>query len=203
MNVFNKILPYSTFGQLSLALFMICVISGIVLAIPYDINDPYTSISLFVLINPAAILFRNIHYWSANFFMVLSLIHIWDHFSRKKKIKIKPAIWFRLSVGVLVIFLAMLTGFLLKADADSMQARRILQELIDGIPLIGSFLSVSLLGSTESLQVIYVHHIATFTIFIAIIILEHTKSIWPKLKETIIIAAILVLISWLFQTPLT
>jgi quinol-cytochrome oxidoreductase complex cytochrome b subunit len=202
MNVFKKILPKSTFGQLSLALFMICVISGIILAIPFDINDPYTSISLFVLINPAAVLFRNMHYWSANFFLVFSLIHIWDHFSREKKIKIKPAIWFRLSIGVLVIFLAMLSGFLLKADADSMQARRILQELIDGIPLIGSFLSVSLLGSTESLQLIYVHHIATFTIFIAIIILEHTKSIWPKLKEIVIVTAIIILISWLFQAPL-
>mgnify|MGYP002397906514 CR=1 FL=1 len=195
-------MPYSTFGQLSLALFVICLISGVVLAIPYDINDPYTSISLFVLINPAAVLFRNMHYWSANFFLVFSLIHIWDHFSKNKNIKIKPAIWFRLSLGVLVIFLAMLTGFLLKADADSMQARRILHELINGIPFIGSFLSVSLLGSTESLQLIYVHHIATFTIFIVIIILEHTKSIWPKLNETIIISAIIIFISWLFQTPL-
>jgi hypothetical protein len=181
---------------------MICVVSGIVLAIPYDVSDPYASISLFILINPSAVLFRNIHYWSANFFLVFSLIHIWDHFSNKKKIKIKPAIWFRLSVGVLVIFLAMLTGFLLKADADSMQARRILNELIYGIPFIGSFLSVSLLGSAESLQLIYVHHIATFTIFIAVIILEHTKSIWPKLKETVIVTAIVILISWLFQTPL-
>jgi len=148
------------------------------------------------------VLFRNIHYWSANLFLVFGLIHIWDHFSHIKKIKMKPAVWFRLSIGVLVIFLAMLTGFILKGDADSLQARRILQELIDGLPFIGSFLSVSLLGSTESLQLIYVHHIATFTIFIAIIILEHTKSIWPKLKETVIVSAIIITISWLFQTPL-
>ena len=202
MGFFKKILPYSTFGQLSIALFMICVVSGILLAIPYDVENPYASISLMMLINPAASLFRNIHYWSANIFLIFSLVHIWDHFSMGNKIKIKPIIWFRLSIGVFIIFLVMLTGFLLKADADSLQARRILNELINGIPLIGSFLSTSLLGTTESLQLIYVHHIATFTIFLVIIILEHTKSIWPKLKETVLVTTAIIIISFLFETPL-
>ena len=202
MSFFKKILPWSTFGQLSLALFLVCVLSGIVLAIPFDINDPYNSISLFILINPAASLFRNIHYWSANIFLVFVLVHIWDHFSRNYKIKISKALWFRLSVGVLVIFLAMLTGFLLKADADSLQARRILDELIKAVPLAGSFLSVSLFGASESLQVVYVHHIATFTVFIAIIILEHNRTIWPPLKETVIVTVVLLALSFFFRAPL-
>jgi len=187
---------------MSLALFLICLLSGILLAIPYDVNDPYGSISLLMLINPAGSLFRNIHYWSANLFLVFILIHIWDHFSRNNKINISKAVWFRLSIGVLVIFLAMLTGFLLKADADSLQARRILDKLINGIPLIGSFFSTSLFGTSDSLQVVYVHHIATFTIFIVIIILEHNKTFWPGLKETIIVALGLILIGYFFRAPL-
>ena len=202
MSFFKKILPWSTFGQMSLVLLLVCLVSGILLAIPFDINNPYNSISLLILVNPSASWLRNIHYWSANIFLVFALIHIYDHFSRNYKIKISRGIWFRLSIGVLVIFLAMLTGFLLKADADSLQARRILDELIKGIPLVGSFLSVSLFGASESLQVVYVHHIATFTIFIVIIILEHNKTIWPPLKETVIVMLFLLVVSFFFQAPL-
>ncbi len=187
---------------MSLALFLVCLFSGIILAIPYDINKPYVSISLLMLVNPSASLIRNIHYWSANLFLVFILIHIWDHFSRNNKIKVSKSIWFRLSIGVLVIFLAMLTGFLLKADADSLQARRILDQLIKGIPFIGSFLSVSLFGSSGSLQVVYVHHIATFTIFIVIIILEHNRTIWSPLKETVIVTLFLLAFSFFFRAPL-
>ncbi len=178
------------------------MVSGILLAIPYDVDEAYASISLIMLINPAATLFRNMHYWSANFFLVFTLIHIWDHFSRKTKLRIKPGIWLRLSIGVLIILLAMLTGFLLKADADSLQARRILNDLMDGIPYIGSLLSASLLGTSDSLQVIYVHHIATFTLFIAIIIMEHNRTIWPGLKETVWVTIFILIFSLLFNTPL-
>ncbi len=181
---------------------MICVVSGIFLAIPYDVDNAYTSISLMLLLNPAATLFRNMHYWSANFFLVFSLIHIWDHFSRKAKIKLKSGIWLRLSIGVLIILLAMLTGFLLKADADSLQARRILNDLVSGIPFIGSLLSASLLGTSDSLQVIYVHHIATFTLFITIIIMEHNRTIWPGLKETVWVTVFIMIFSLIFSTPL-
>jgi len=202
LELLKKIWPFSSFGQISLALLLICVVSGILLAVPYDVNDAYASISLMMLINPAAILFRNMHYWSANFFLVFSLIHIWDHFSAKAGIKLKSGIWLRLSIGVLIILLAMLTGFLLKADADSLQARRILNDLVGGIPFIGSLLSASLLGISDSLQVIYVHHIATFTLFIVIIIMEHHKTIWPGLKETIWVTAFVLVLSFLFVAPL-
>ena len=78
---------------------------------------------------------------------------------------------FRLSIGVLIIFLAMLSGFLLKGDADSLQARQILESLTLQIPVFGKSLAFSLLGQSGSFQLIYVHHIATFTIFIAIVMI--------------------------------
>ena len=169
----------TTYGRFSLALFVICIVSGIFIAIPYNVNKPYESISLIMIANPVASLFRNLHYWSAQLFLILSMLHIYDHFSRKEGIRLKPGLWARLSVGVLIILLAMLTGFLLKADADALQARRILNSLITGIPLVGNLLDYSLLGKEGNFQLIYVHHIATFTIFIAVIVFEHTRKFWP------------------------
>ncbi len=198
----KNILAKTTYGQISLASLAISIVSGIFLAIPFDIENPFLSISSMMVLNPAASFIRNLHFWSSQFFLVFSLIHIWDHFSKSDEIKIKKGVWLRLSLGVLIIFLAMLTGFLLKGDADSKQAWRILDSLITSIPLVGNALSYSLLGNEGSLQLIYIHHIATFTIFIAIITFEHSRKIWPKANTFIIVVLITSVFAFLFTAPL-
>ncbi len=202
MKAIKKILAQTTYGQLTIALFLICVVSGVFLAIPYDVSNAYESVSSMRIANPAASLFRNLHYWSAQLFLIFTFLHMWDHFKKKEKIKLKKSIWLRLSFGVLIIFLAMLTGFLLKGDADSEQARRILESLTTGIPFIGNLLAYSLLGKEGSYQLIYVHHIATFTIFIAVMIFEHSRKIWPRWGEFVVTLFILLILSYYFSAPL-
>ena len=202
MKLRADILKDSSWGQFSTAMFMICVASGVFIAITYDVKDPYASLSTLMIANPAASFFRNLHYWSAQLFLVFSFIHIYDHVRKKEGIRLKKAVWARLSIGVLIILLAMLTGFLLKADADSIQAGRILDSLISSIPLAGNLLSWSLLGNEENYQLIYVHHIATFTIFLAIIIFEHSRKIWPKWKEFTISLLLISIPGFFVSAPL-
>ncbi|MBN2614521.1 MAG: hypothetical protein JXR71_02395 [Bacteroidales bacterium] len=198
-----KILPpRSTYGSLSLAFFSFVLLSGILLAIPFNVDKAYTSISELVVMNPWASFTRNLHYWSSQLFLIFSLLHFYDHFHKKSQIGLKKALAFRLALGVLIIFLAMITGFLLKADADSLQARQILFTLTERIPLIGKILAFSLLGKAGSFELIYVHHIATFTIFLTIIIIEHAKRIWPSALDFIIAFLILVTLSYFWSAPL-
>ncbi|PIY34449.1 MAG: hypothetical protein COZ08_01850, partial [Bacteroidetes bacterium CG_4_10_14_3_um_filter_42_6] len=198
----HKLITKTTFGQLSLALLIICVVSGIFLVVPYNVNDAYGSISFLMLTNPAASLFRNIHFWSAQFFLLFTVIHLYDHFTRKKAIKLNMALWFRLTIGVLIIFLAMITGFILKGDADAGQAQRIFSGLVTRIPLIGEMIRQTFLGDGESLQFIYVHHIATFTIFIIIVVMEHAPTIWPRLRDFVITMTSILILSVLLMAPL-
>ena len=93
MKVLRKIRIDTTYGQLSLALFTICVVSGIFLAIPYNVEKPYESISILMIANPAASLFRNLHYWSAQLFLIFIMVHIYDHFSKKEGIRLKKGLW--------------------------------------------------------------------------------------------------------------
>ena len=202
MKKLKDILSKTTYGQITLASLVICIISGILLALPYDIGDPFLSISSMMILNPAASFIRNLHFWSAQFFLIFSLIHIWDHFNKSNEIKIKKAVWLRLSLGVMIIFLAMLTGFLLKGDADSKQAWRILDSLLSSIPLMGNVLSFSFLGDEGSLQLVYIHHIATLTIFIAVISFEHSRKVWPKASTFVVVSLITSLIAFLFTAPL-
>ena len=192
----------TTFGTYALAMFWLVLLSCVMLAIPFDVKDPYFSISNIMVSNPWASFIRNYHYWSSQFFLILSLIHLYDHFHYKTKIGLKSGIAFRLSLSLLIIFLAMITGFLLKGDADSVQARQILQTLSERIPLIGESLAYSLLGSPESYQLIYVHHIATFTVFIAIAMVEHSRKFWPPVMDFVVSTLATFAISYFLSAPL-
>ncbi|WP_337872049.1 hypothetical protein [Ignavibacterium sp.] len=170
------------FGNIATASFIIAVLSGVLLALPFDVKNPYESISFFLIVNPSAVFFRNVHYWSAQIFLMFTVLHIVDHLRRKTEYKIKDGVWLRLTVSLLISFYVMLSGFILKADADSQQAFRIFEALLNEIPLIGKSISLTLLGSEGDLQIIYVNHIATATVILSVIIIEHSRIIWPRLS---------------------
>ncbi len=190
-----------TFGTLSIALFLLVLVSGVLLMIPFKVSKPYFSINGMLLENPWASLLRNFHFWSSQFFLVFSFIHIADHY-RRKKIGFKTGVGFRLAFGILIIFLAMLTGFLLKGDADSLQARQILETLLTRIPLIGKSLAFSFLGTDDSFLFIYIHHIVTLTVFIGYFIVEHSRKFRPPFKDFVIAFFLVLIFSYLFTAPL-
>ena len=198
---YAKILNF-TYGQISFAAFLIAAISGVFLAIPFDIKNPIDSLSYMLLTNPGGVFFRNVHYWSAQLFLIFSILHIYDHLKKSTEKEINEGVWLRLTFSLIVIFFVMLSGFIIKADADSIQAKRIITSLIDIIPFIGKELSVSLFGPVNNYQILYVHHIATATIFLLLIIIEHAKSIWPKLRLVLYLLPILIFVGYLFPPGL-
>ncbi len=193
---------FDTYGSIASAMFLICAVSGIVLAVPYDVNTPFESISLLMIANPWAVFFRNIHYWSAQFFLIFTFLHLWEHLKLNSEKTQQHGIWLRLSISILIVFFVMITGFILKADADSFQAQRIISSLVSKFPLIGKTISFGLFGNENDFQIIYVHHIATATIILAIIIWEHAKTLWIRLQTFLISLALLTFISLLFNAPL-
>jgi quinol-cytochrome oxidoreductase complex cytochrome b subunit len=192
----------STYGQIAFASFLIAAISGVLIAIPFDIKNPFDSISIILLTNPAANLFRVIHYWSAQFFLVFTILHFWDHLTLSTEKNVRKGVWLRLTIALLVIFYAMLSGFILKGDADSIQAKNILTTLLQKIPLIGNELSYSLLGSEKDFQIPYIQHIAAATIFLWIIAVEHSKVFWPKLRIVLLLIPIFIAIGFFFPPSL-
>ena len=195
-------LKYDSWGFLGIANFLICVLSGVFLAIPFDVQDPLDSITKMLLTNPGASFLRNAHYWSAQLFLIFTILHTWEYLKTEKSKKAKKGVWFRLVVSLFFVFYVMISGFILKADMDSLQARRIIDALAGSVPVIGDLLAYSLIGRTGSFQVLYIHHIALATIFLAIIILEHAKTIWTKGRTFFITALIIALLSLLFRAPL-
>lgn len=191
---------FDTFGYISVAMFLIALLSGVILAVSYEVGDPEKSISLLLLSNPAASFIRNIHYWGAQFFLIFTLLHIWEHLIISSERKLKIGIWFRLAAALFVALFVMITGFILKGDSDSAQALRIVDSLIRTTPLLGNMLGDVFIGS-GGYELIYVHHIATASIFLFIIIFEHSKVIWGKPKTFFYSLLLIVFLSIQF-TPL-
>jgi len=189
-----------TAGSVATASFVICAISGIFLAIPYKIADPFDSVSLILLDNPSAAFFRNIHYWSAQLFLVFTLLHIIDHFIQNTEFIVGKGIWTRLILSLPVVFFVMISGFILKGDPDALSAHAVLSGLLNKIPFAGSLINDSLLVSGSSLELVYIHHVASATIILIIIIIEHSRRIWP-LPSTFIILLLSTLILSFFLHP--
>jgi len=197
-----NLLLFDTYGNIALASFVICIVSGVFLAVPYDVESAYDSIALMLITNLPAVFFRNLHYWSAQFFLIFTLLHTWEHIKLRSAMNSGIGIWFRQVISLIFVFFVMLSGFILKADADSLQAYRILESLIIKIPIAGDFFASLILGEEGTLQLIYVHHIATATIFLFFIIFEHTGTLWSKRSTFMILLAITTILSFFVHAPL-
>ena len=190
------------FGQIAFSSFLIAVVSGIFLAIPFDIKNPYDSISLILLTNPAGTFFRNIHYWSAQIFLIFSVLHVIDHLRMKTERKLSNGVWLRVTISIFFLFFVMISGFILKGDADSEQALRILRSLFEQIPFLGNTIADSFLGREGDFQLVYVHHIVTATIILWVVIVEHSKVLWAEIKVFVYTLFLSSVIAFLFAPSL-
>jgi hypothetical protein len=171
----------TTFGGFAFAALLVVAVSGIGLALPFDAHTPYDSLALLLLTSPGARFYRNIHYLAAQIFLVLTLFHTWDHLRRSTERRLSVAMWARVALSLPLVVFLMLSGFILRGDAESVQALRIVSTIVGDIPFAGRSLAVALFGQASGdLQVIYLHHIATATVLAWLIVAEHARSIWPR-----------------------
>ena len=180
-----------SFGEAALAAFVLCAVSGVLLLPAFDARDGVRSIGQWLLANPGAVVLRNLHYWTAQAFLVLTVLHAWDHLRRGREQRLPRGVWLRLVASLPVLAFLMLSGFLLRGDADAQQAQRILEEMLDRLPLAGPLLAQFLLGSDSgSPQVVFVQHAATATVIVWLVVVEHARRLWGSLRAWVLITAV-------------
>ncbi len=167
-------------GMPALAAFAVCAATGIMLAPAYQPGAPLDSLALLLLKNPAGVFVRSLHYWSAQAFFVLTLAHTVDHLLRRSEARVRFGVWLRLGLSVPVVAGALLSGFLLRADAAALQALPILRTLLGFLPLAGSALARILTGSGSDLTTVYLHHVCTATILIWLVTVDHARRLVPS-----------------------
>jgi len=196
----SNILP--AYGYLTFASFIICALTGILLTFTYDPAKPVESIGLILLNNPAAALIRSLHYWSAQIFLILAIVHIADHLIKSRELKLKNIVWLRTVLSIPAILYVMLSGFFLRGDNESNQAIQILDSIIKSIPLIGDVLSYFFIGNEDTFLIIFLNHIVTATLIIWLFSAEHSKVIYSNRKSYLWIVPLLFILAVLFVPEL-
>ncbi|HEY3449787.1 MAG TPA: cytochrome b N-terminal domain-containing protein [Myxococcales bacterium] len=187
----------ATMGVLAWASVLVAAATGVALASGYDVARPAQSIALLELTSLSGRVLRALHAWSSHLLIVLVLLHAVEHLASATVRKPSQGVWLRVVALVPGVLLLALTGFMLKGDAEGQLARQILSGLLDRIPLVGKATTAALLGIGDDLQIVYVHHVATLTVAVALVAIEHARRLWPTAGGVAGAIAATLVLGWL------
>jgi quinol-cytochrome oxidoreductase complex cytochrome b subunit len=130
-------------GGVSLFLFIIQVLTGILLALYYQPGaaTSYESVKFIVSKVEFGWLMREIHSWSANLFVFTIFLHMFTVFFSKAYKKPRELTWLS---GMMLLLLAMVFGFsgyLLPWNELAYFATKVGTDITGAVPFIGEFLS--------------------------------------------------------------
>ena len=139
------------FGGVSLFLFIIQVVTGIMLLLYYKSGEEFAFESIQYIMSKVNFgwLIRSIHSWTANLFILTAMIHMFSVFFEKAYRKPREITWI---TGMLMFFLALgfgFSGYLLPWNELAFFATKVGTDIAGVIPVIGKPLMIFLRGGEE------------------------------------------------------
>lgn len=166
------------FGGVSLFLFIIQVVTGILLLLYYKGGEELAFESIQFIMSKVEFgwLIRSIHSWTANLFILAAMIHMFSVYFEKAYRKPREFTWI---TGMLMFFLALgfgFSGYLLPWNELAFFATKVGTDIAGVIPVIGKPIMVFLRGGEEvtgaTLSRFFGFHVAVFpgifTVFLGI-----------------------------------
>lgn len=167
------------FGGLSLFLIGIQFISGMLLLVYYSPTpgSAYESVVYITTKAQFGWFLRGLHHWSANFLIVVVLIHLASTFFMKAYRKPREFTWISGVISLFILFGFCFTGSLLPWDTTAYFATQIGTEIPRSIPVIGNFLTHLLRGSEfigeESLKRFSALHVSILPLVLLMVTFIH------------------------------
>ncbi|MGD8700455.1 MAG: cytochrome bc complex cytochrome b subunit [Gemmatimonadales bacterium] len=184
-------------GGMTLFLFIIQVATGILLLFYYrpSAEDAYESIQFLMAEVEFGWLVRSIHHWSANLMIFTAFIHLFSVMLLRAYRKPREVTWIS---GVVLLGLAMafgFTGYLLPWNELAYFATRVGTQIVDVVPLVGSFIGKVLRGGEDvtgaTLTRFYAFHVAVLpmiaTFFLGLhlfMVQKHGMSVPPDVERS-------------------
>jgi len=139
------------FGGVSLFLFIIQVVTGILLLLYYKGSEElaFESIQFIMAKVPFGWLIRSIHSWAANLFILTAMVHMFSVYFEKAYRKPREITWL---TGMLMFFLAMgfgFSGYLLPWNELAFFATKVGTDIAGVIPVIGKPIMIFLRGGED------------------------------------------------------
>jgi len=153
----HKIIPvhrhtiWYYFGGMTLFLFVVQVLTGILLLLYYrpTPNDAFESVQYMVTQVRFGWLIRSVHSWSANLMIFTVMVHMFSVYFLKAYRKPRELTWVS---GMLLLFIVLgfgFSGYLLPWNTLAFFATKVGTEMAGSIPLAGKWMLVFLRGGEE------------------------------------------------------
>lgn len=139
------------FGGVSLFLFIIQVLTGILLLLYYKSGEELAFESIQFIMSKVQFgwLIRSIHSWTANLFILTAMIHMFSVYFEKAYRKPREITWI---TGMLMFFLALgfgFSGYLLPWNELAFFATKVGTDIAGVVPVVGKPLMIFLRGGEE------------------------------------------------------
>ncbi len=184
-------------GGMTLFLFLIQVVTGILLVLYYrpSAEEAYESIQFIMTEVEFGWLVRSIHSWAANLMIFTLFIHLFSVLLLRAYRPPREVTWLS-GIGLMAISLAFgFTGYLLPWNELSYFATRVGTEIVGAVPLVGEFLLKLSRGGQDvtgaTLTRFYGFHIAILPLLTTLLLVlhlflvqKHGMSIPPTLELT-------------------
>lgn len=197
-----RLLRDYTWGGASLISLFLSILSGIVVALQYNLSEPFYSTSTIELVTPYGSFWRALHYYSSQAFFLLLLAHlavvVWkneDQYSR--------GAWVRLCATLPCGLLLLFTGYVLRGDATGEAAGAIAEHICLSVPIIGRQLNDLLFDLADSgMRKVYAHHVIGLVVLGGVAAWPHLRRYTARWRNHLILVLATVLISVAAPAPM-
>jgi len=147
----NRHMVWYLFGGMTLFLFIIQVLTGILLLLYYrpTANDAFESVQYIMTQVHFGWLIRSVHSWSANLMILAVFVHMFSVYFLKAYRKPRELTWV---TGMLLLFIVLgfgFSGYLLPWNTLAFFATKVGTEMVGSIPWMGKWLLIFLRGGEE------------------------------------------------------
>ncbi|MGD0695319.1 MAG: cytochrome bc complex cytochrome b subunit [Terriglobia bacterium] len=139
------------FGGMTLFLFVIQVLTGILLLLYYrpTPNDAFESVQYVVTQVRFGWLIRSVHSWSANLMIFTVFVHMFSGYFLKAYRKPRELTWVTGMVLLILVLCFGFTGYLLPWNTLAYFATKVGTQMAGSVPLFGKWLLIYLRGGEE------------------------------------------------------
>ena len=189
-------------SDLFLASLVLCVASGLVLAVQYrPLGDVARNVEEITTLAPYGFFFRRLHYFAGQACALLALAHVMHYLAAGAARRVALGPWVRLVGGMAACFGLLLTGFMLKGDLEARHAAAVLENLAGAVPLVGNVAARLLVGRGEGIFFLpYVHHCLVLPPVLYLCLRGHVRGWVPGWRR--LAAAATALALWCLVVPL-
>ena len=164
-----------TLGGITLASFILLVLTGIYLAQFYDPTPEAAHASVTYITDTAFAgeLVRSLHYWLSSAFVVTLVLHLARTFATGSFKAPREFIWIS---GVVLFFLTaglLFSGTVLKNDQEAVEALEHNNEIADLFGFLGFWFSADFTDNLTQLTRLYIAHVSILPLFFAAVLAVH------------------------------